>query len=56
MMDEFDRQLQQHYKEPTESQAVTSDVLKELNANNYIHKMHRLLELEEMTRKRLIAR
>lgn len=49
--------MMQKYKEPSSSEAVvTQDTMHELNRHNYVHKMHRLLELEEMTRHRLIAR
>ncbi|BFZ02836.1 hypothetical protein BsWGS_05875 [Bradybaena similaris] len=55
-LDEFTVQLLNRYKEPSASQdVVTMDSLTELNIHNYVHKMHNLLELEEITRHRMIA-
>ncbi|GFR93377.1 helicase with zinc finger domain 2, partial [Elysia marginata] len=45
------------YKEPSASEdVVTSHSLTELNQHNYIHKMHNLLYLEEITRQSIVAR
>ncbi|KAK3696467.1 hypothetical protein RRG08_046042, partial [Elysia crispata] len=45
------------YKEPSASvDVITSHSLSDLNQHNYVHKMHSLLELEEITRQTLIAR
>lgn len=55
-LDDFTVQLLNRYKEPSASQdVVTMDSLTELNIHNYVHKMHNLLELEEITRHRMIA-
>ena len=55
--DEFDDQILTRYKEPVSvDDIVTSDSLKELNCHNYVHKMHKLIELEEITRHRIVAR
>ncbi|XP_041364401.1 helicase with zinc finger domain 2-like [Gigantopelta aegis] len=53
----FDDQLLQRYKAPDASErVVTQDsIIAELNRNNYIHKMHKLLELEELTRHQIIS-
>ena len=46
------------YKEPSSSETVVTQttVLTELNRHNYRQKMHKLLELEEMTRHQIISR
>ncbi|XP_046550029.1 LOW QUALITY PROTEIN: helicase with zinc finger domain 2-like [Haliotis rubra] len=55
--DEFNEQLLRKYKEPSSSEHVVTQnsIIAELNRNNYIHKMHKLLELEEMTRHHIIS-
>lgn len=56
IVDKFTEQLLQKYKEPVSSEdVVTQDSLADLNQHNYVHKMHKLLELEEITRHRIIA-
>ncbi|XP_076459401.1 3'-5' exoribonuclease HELZ2-like isoform X2 [Babylonia areolata] len=45
----------QQYKEPASEVMVTQDSIKELNQHNYVHKMHKMLHLEEMTRHKLIS-
>ncbi|XP_059174915.1 helicase with zinc finger domain 2-like isoform X2 [Physella acuta] len=56
VVDKFTEQLLQKYKEPVSSEdVVTQDSLADLNQHNYVHKMHKLLELEEITRHRIIA-
>ncbi|XP_041364208.1 uncharacterized protein LOC121379626 [Gigantopelta aegis] len=52
-----DDQLLQKYKAPDASEClITQDIIiAELNCNNYIHKMHKLLELEELTRHKIIS-
>ena len=54
--DDFTVSLTQHYKEPSSEVVVTQDSIRELNRHNYVHKMHKMLELEEMTRQKLISR
>ncbi|KAH9515064.1 hypothetical protein Btru_019075, partial [Bulinus truncatus] len=55
-LDEFTEKLLQKYKEPVSSDdVVTLDSITELNQHNYIHKMHKLLELEEITRHHIIS-
>ncbi|XP_076439727.1 3'-5' exoribonuclease HELZ2-like isoform X2 [Babylonia areolata] len=53
--DDFTLKLNQTYKEPSSEAVVTHDSVRELNQHNYVHKMHRLLELEEITRHKLIS-
>ncbi|KAK7471580.1 hypothetical protein BaRGS_00035778, partial [Batillaria attramentaria] len=54
--DDLTLNMLQKYKEPASSETVvTQDSIRELNEHNYIHKMHRMLELEEITRHRLIS-
>ncbi|GFN78225.1 helicase with Zinc finger domain 2-like isoform x3, partial [Plakobranchus ocellatus] len=54
--DRFTEGLLFRYKEPSASvDVVTSDRLADLNQHNYVHKMHGLLELEEITRQAIIA-
>ncbi|RUS75490.1 hypothetical protein EGW08_016758 [Elysia chlorotica] len=54
--DHFTEQMLNKYKEPSASDVVTAHQLTELNQHNYIHKMHGLLELEEITRQAIISR
>ena len=55
--DDFDVELLAKYKSPgVTGGVVTQDSIRPLNAHNYVHKMHRLLELEEVTRRKLISR
>ncbi|XP_048248196.1 helicase with zinc finger domain 2-like isoform X1 [Haliotis rufescens] len=56
-LDPFSEQLLRKYKEPSSTEQVVTQnsIIAELNRNNYIHKMHKLLELEEMTRHRIIS-
>ena len=51
-------QLLSKYKEPSSSETVVTQttVMTELNRHNYRQKMHKLLELEEMTRHQIISR
>ncbi|GFN76046.1 helicase with Zinc finger domain 2, partial [Plakobranchus ocellatus] len=45
------------YKDPSaHKDVVTSHTLTKLNQHNYVHKMHGLLELEEMTRHAIVSR
>ena len=55
---DFDAELRRLYKTPTSTQdVVTNQTLAvELNRHNYSHKMHKLLQLEELTRSQIIAR
>ncbi|XP_070186287.1 3'-5' exoribonuclease HELZ2-like isoform X2 [Littorina saxatilis] len=53
--DEFDLELFNRYKEPGSQAVVTQDSIRELNRHNYVHKMHKMLELEEITRHKLIS-
>lgn len=52
--DEVILDMMRKYREP--KNIVTQDSMRELNSHNYVHKMHRLLDLEEVTRHRIIAR
>ena len=55
-IDSWTEDLLIKYKEPAESSAVvTVDSMQELNQHNYVHKMHKMLELEEITRHAMIA-
>lgn len=55
-LDKVTQQLLHKYKEPSSSEDVVNlDSMAELNQHNYVHKMHKLLELEEITRSRIIA-
>ncbi|KAK7002884.1 helicase with zinc finger domain 2-like isoform X1 [Biomphalaria glabrata] len=55
-LDDFTEKLLLKYKEPVSSEdVVTLDSITELNQHNYIHKMHKLLELEEITRHHIIS-
>ncbi|KAK3594867.1 hypothetical protein CHS0354_005940 [Potamilus streckersoni] len=53
----YEEKLLQKYKEPASSESVVTQqvVLTELNRHNYIPKMHKLLELEEITRHQIIS-
>jgi len=55
---EEEKRLLTKYKEPSSSTAVVTatTIVRELNQHNYRGKMHKLLELEEMTRHQIIAR
>lgn len=57
-VDELEKRLTSKYKSPTSSDSVISQhsVTTELNWNNYHHKMHQLLEMEEMKRHQIISR
>ncbi|XP_061191305.1 helicase with zinc finger domain 2-like [Saccostrea echinata] len=56
-VDELERKLTSKYKAPFSSDSVISQhsVATELNWNNYHHKMHQLLEMEEMKRHQIIS-
>ena len=54
--EDFQLDLIQRYKEPSSEVVVTQDSIRELNRHNYVHKMHRMLELEEITQTKLISR
>ena len=58
MVNELERRLTSKYKAPASSDSVISQhsVTTELNWNNYHHKMHQLLEMEEMKRHQIISR
>lgn len=58
VVDELERKLTSKYKAPASSDSVISQhsVTTELNWNNYHHKMHQLLEMEEMKRHQIISR
>lgn len=55
--DSFSAMVMRQYKEPSSADAViTQDsVVKELNRHNYAHKMHKMLQVEELTRHNIIA-
>lgn len=55
LYEDFPVELLQRYKEPSSEKVVTQDSIKEMNRHNYIHKMHRMLDLEEITRHKLIS-
>ena len=54
---ELDAELRRLYKTPASTNdVVTNQTLGvELNRHNYVHKMHKLLQLEELTRSQIIA-
>ena len=54
--EEFQLDLLQRYKEPNSEVVITQDSIRELNRHNYVHKMHKMLELEEITQTKLISR
>ncbi len=56
--EEFNNYLMHKYKAPTSADAVVNQqsVGTDLNRHNYIHKMHKMLQLEELTRHHIIAR
>jgi hypothetical protein len=58
IMEDIEEMLVKKYKEPSSSETVVTQttVTKELNRHNYKAKMHKLLELEEMTRHQTISR
>lgn len=47
-----------HYKPPSSADAVITQesVGVELNRHNYLHKMHKLLQIEEITCHQIISR
>ncbi|KAL3877847.1 hypothetical protein ACJMK2_035491 [Sinanodonta woodiana] len=53
----YEEKLLRQYKEPASSESVVTQqvVLTELNRHNYVPKMHKLLELEEITRHQIIS-
>jgi len=55
---ELDAKLLEQYQLPTDINAIinTETINSELNANNYTHRMHSLLWLEEYTRMKVISR
>ena len=57
MESELDAELRRLYKTPASTNdVVTNQTLGvELNRHNYVHKMHKLLQLEELTRSQIIA-
>lgn len=57
-MDETEEKLVAKYKEPTSADTVVTGttVSTELNQYNYKPKMHKMLELEEITRHQIISR
>ncbi|XP_013417543.1 helicase with zinc finger domain 2 isoform X2 [Lingula anatina] len=57
LTDELTATAMRQYKEPSSADAViTQDsVIVELNRHNYEHKMHKLLEVEELTRSNMIS-
>ena len=57
-VDELGEKLKRQYKAPSSSETVVTQhtVATELNRNNYQHKMHNLLELEEIERHKIISR
>ncbi|XP_052765877.1 helicase with zinc finger domain 2-like isoform X2 [Mya arenaria] len=56
-LQEGEEKLMAKYKEPSSATAVVTGttVVRELNRHNYNGKMHKLLELEEMTRHQVIS-
>ncbi|XP_033763482.1 LOW QUALITY PROTEIN: helicase with zinc finger domain 2-like [Pecten maximus] len=56
-VDDLEKMLTNKYKAPSEADSVVTQnsLVTELNRNNYIHKMKKLLELEEITRHQIIA-
>ena len=57
-IDALGEKLKRQYKAPSSSESVITQhtVSTELNRNNYHHKMHKMLELEEITRHQIISR
>ena len=57
MESELDAELRRLYKTPASTNdVVTNQTLGvELIRHNYVHKMHKLLQLEELTRSQIIA-
>jgi hypothetical protein len=51
-------ELLQRYKAPGSADAVVTQetVGATLNRHNYVHKMHKLIQIEELTRAQIIAR
>ncbi|OWF53235.1 helicase with zinc finger domain 2-like [Mizuhopecten yessoensis] len=56
-VDDLEKMLTNKYKAPSAADSVVTQnsLVTELNRNNYIHKMKKLLELEEITRHQVIA-
>lgn len=57
-VEEMQRKLKKIYKAADSSHSVVTQhsVATELNCNNYVHKMHKLLHMEEITRHQIISR
>ncbi|XP_064617537.1 3'-5' exoribonuclease HELZ2-like [Liolophura sinensis] len=57
VLDELEKHLLSRYKQPDSSESViTRDLLMhQLNRNNYTHRMSKLLQLEELTRHKIIS-
>ena len=55
---EFSQQLVRHYKAPSSADTVINQqsLVVELNQHNYLHKMHKLLYMEELAQQNIIAR
>lgn len=56
--DPLDSRLAKLYKPANSSESVITQqsILVELNQHNYVHKMHNMLEMEELSRRQIIAR
>ena len=56
-VDDFNDKLMKRYKTPSSQlEVITQQVFgKELNQNNYVHKMHGLLYLEELMQTKIIS-
>lgn len=56
--EKYEKLLQKQYKEPSSTESVVTQhtIATELNCHNYVHKMHKLLEMEELTRNKIISR
>ena len=54
----LDAQLLKQYKTPSSADTVVTgeSVGVELNRHNYVHKMHKLLMIEELARSQVISR
>lgn len=55
--DDLEKVLTNKYKAPSAADSVVTQnsLVTELNRNNYVHKMKKILELEEITRHQIIA-
>lgn len=55
---DLNTELLQRYKAPGSADAVITQqtVGVELNRHNYVHKMHKLLQIEELTQAQIMAR